>query len=129
LVAVALVVGLPSLSSRPGADLAGEDYRVIVGGGIVAAVLCTALGVGVGMVLKNQVAGVVGALVWLFILAPAMTLIDDWLAKVLILGAAATLGGARPDEVTWAGALLVLGLWAAAFVAAGLAFERRRDVD
>jgi ABC-2 type transport system permease protein len=126
---VALAIGLPLLAGQPGPDLAGSDYRVIVGGGIVAATLCTALGVGVGMLVKNQVAGVVGALVWLFILEPLMPLIDDWLAKVSILGAAATLGGADSDEVSWSGALLVLGLWAAAAMAAGLALERRRDVD
>ena len=126
---VALVIGIPLLAGQPGPDLTASDYGAIVGGGLVAAMLATALGVGIGMVVKNQVAGVVGTLVWLFILEPLMPLIDDWLVKVGILGAAATLGGASPDEVTWAGALLVLGLWAAVFVAAGLAFERRRDVD
>jgi hypothetical protein len=62
-------------------------------------------------------------------LEPLITLIDDWLIKVGILGAAATLGGASPDEISWSTALLVLSLWAVVFVAAGLAFERRRDVD
>jgi hypothetical protein len=126
---VALAIGVPLLASQPGPDLAAADYRTIVGGGLITAMLATALGVGIGMVVKNQVAGVVGTLVWLFILEPLMPLIDDWLAKVGILGAAATLGGASPDEVSWAGALLVLSLWATAFVAAGLAFERRRDVE
>ena len=92
-------------------------------------VLCTGLGVGVGMVVKNQVAGVVGALLWIFILEPLLPLIDDWLAKVSIFGAAIVLGGSESEEITSAGALLVLGTWAAAFVVVGLAFERRRDVD
>jgi ABC-2 type transport system permease protein len=127
--AVALVIGVPLLASQPGPDLAAVDYLDIVGGGIVSAMLVTALGVGVGMVVKNQVAGVVGALVWLFILEPLIPLIDDWLVNLSILGAAATLGGASPDEVSWGEALLVLSLWAAVFVAVGLAFERRRDVD
>jgi hypothetical protein len=126
---VALVVGLPLLAGQPGPDLTTSDYGAIVGGGLITAMLVTALGVGVGMVVKNQVAGVVGALVWLFILEPLMPLIDDWLGNLSILGAAATLGGASPDEVSWGEALLVLALWAAIFVAAGLAFERRRDVD
>jgi ABC-2 type transport system permease protein len=126
---VALAVGAPLLASEPGPDLAVSDYRAIVLGGIGATMLVTALGVGVGMVVKNQVAGVVGALMWLVILAPAVTLIDDWLVKTLILDAAATLGGSGSDEVTTAGAALVLGIWAAVFVIAGLAFERRRDVD
>jgi ABC-2 type transport system permease protein len=126
---VALAVGAPLLASEPGPDLAVSDYRAIVLGGVGATMLVTALGVGVGMVVKNQVAGVVGALVWLIILAPAITLIDDWLVKTLILDAAAALGGSGSDEVTTAGAALVLGIWAGVFVIAGLAFERRRDVD
>ena len=126
---VALVVGVPLLAGEPGPELTAADYRTSVGGGILAAMLCMALGVGVGMVVKNQVAGVVGALVWIVILAPVTTLIDDWLTKTLILGAAATLGGASPEEVSWSGALLALSSWAAAFIVVGLAFERRRDVD
>jgi ABC-2 type transport system permease protein len=126
---VALVIGVPLLAGQPGPDLTAADYRTIVVGGLIAAMLVTALGVGIGMVVKNQVAGVVGTLVWLLILEPLITLIDEWLIKIGILGAAATLGGASEDEVTWAGALLVLSIWAVVFVAAGLAFERRRDVD
>ena len=126
---VAVVVGVPLLASQSGPDLTGSDYRDIVVGGIGATLLVTALGVGIGMVVKNQVAGVVGALVWLIILAPATTLIDDWLIKTLILDAAAVLGGAESDEITTAGAVLVLGIWSGAFVVTGLAFERRRDVD
>jgi hypothetical protein len=85
--------------------------------------------VGLGVLVKNQVAGVVGALVWLFILEPLMPVIEDDLVKGSILGAAATLGGASPDEVTWSGALLVLGLWAGVFMAVALLVDARRDVD
>jgi PTS system mannose-specific IIC component len=42
---------------------------------------------------------------------------------------AATLAGASPDEVSWAGALLVLGLWAGVFMVAGLLVDARRDVE
>jgi hypothetical protein len=126
---VALVVGAPLLASEPGPDLAASDYIDVFGGGLIALMLANALGVGIGMVVKNQVAAVVGILVWLLILEPLITLIDDWLIKVGILGAAATLGGASPDEISRSTALLVLSLWAVVFVAAGLAFERRRDVD
>ena len=129
MLAVGLLIGVPLLQGQPGPDLAGGHWAKIVGGGLLACALATAVGVGIGMVVKNQVAGVVGTLLWLLILEPLITLIDDWLIKIGILGAAATLGGASPDEVTWAGALLVLSLWAVLFVLAGLAFERRRDVD
>jgi ABC-2 type transport system permease protein len=129
MLAVGLIVGLPLLSGQPGPGLESDDFVTVIGGGILAALLCCALGVGVGVLVRNQVAGVVGTLVWIFILEPLIPLIDDVLTKGSILGAAATLGGASPDEVSWAGALLVLGLWAGVFVAAGLLVDARRDVE
>jgi ABC-2 type transport system permease protein len=129
MLAVALIVGLPLLSGQPGPGLESSDYATVIGGGILAATLSCALGVGVGVLVRNQVAGVVGALVWLFILEPLMPLIADVLAKGSILNAAATLGGADSDEVTWLGALLALGIWTAVAVGAGLFVDARRDVD
>jgi len=72
---------------------------------------------------------VVGALVWMFVLEPLMPLIDDVLLKGSIIGAAGALGGANSDEVSWAGALLVLSAWAGVFMLAGLLVDARRDVD
>ena len=129
MLAVALIVGLPLLSGQSGPGLESDDYVTVIGGGIIAATLSCALGVGIGVLVRNQVAGVVGSLVWLFILEPLLPLIADDLVKGSILGAAATLGGASPDEVTWLGALLALGIWTAVFVTAGLAVDARRDVD
>jgi ABC-2 type transport system ATP-binding protein len=129
MVVVALAVGLPLLSGQPGPGLESSDYTAVIGGGILTAMLCCALGVGVGVLVRNQVAGVVGSLVWLLILEPLLPLIADDLAKGSILNAAGTLGGADSDEVSWAGALLVLGVWAGVFMVAGLLVDRRRDVD
>jgi ABC-2 type transport system permease protein len=129
MVVVALVAGLPLLSGQPGPDMASSDYTTVIGGGILTAMLCCALGVGLGVLVRNQVAGVVGSLVWLLILEPLLPLIADDLVKGSILGAAATLGGASPDEVSWAGALLVLGIWAGVLVIAGLLVDARRDVE
>jgi ABC-2 type transport system permease protein len=129
MVVVALAVGLSLLSGQPGPGLASSDFTAVIGGGILTATLCAALGVGLGVVIKNQVAGVVGALVWLLILEPLLPLIDDVLAKGSILNAAGTLGGANSDEVSWAGALLVLCVWAGVFVVVGLLVDRRRDVE
>jgi ABC-2 type transport system permease protein len=126
---VALIVGLPLLSGQPGPDLESSDYLTVIGGGIIAATMSCALGVGIGVLVRNQVAGVVGALVYLFILEPLLPLIADDLVKGSILGAAATLGGASPDEVSWLGALLALGVWTAVAVGAGLFVDARRDVD
>jgi ABC-2 type transport system permease protein len=129
MVVVALVIGLPLLSGQPGPGMESSDYTAVIGGGILTAMLCCALGVGVGVLVRNQVAGVVGALVWLLILEPLLPLIADDLAKGSILNAAGTLGGADSDELSWAGALLVLGVWAGVFMVAGLLVDSRRDVD
>jgi ABC-2 type transport system permease protein len=129
MVAVALIVGLPLLAGQPGPDMDSNDYLTVIAGGIIAATLSCALGVGIGVLVKNQVAGVVGALVYLFIIEPLLPLIDDVLAKGSILNAAGTLGGADSDELTWLGGLLVLGVWAGVAMAVGLFVDARRDVD
>jgi ABC-2 type transport system permease protein len=126
---VAFVIGLPLLSGQPGPGLDSDDFLTVIGGGIIVSTLACAIGVGVGVLVRNQVAGVVGTLVWIFILEPLIPLIYDDLVKGSFLGAAATLGGASGDEVTWSGALLVLGIWGAVFVTAGLLVDARRDVD
>jgi hypothetical protein len=131
MVAVALLIGLP-LRPSDAEDFRGEDFLAIAGGGLLVATLTTALGVGVGVLVKNQVAGVVGALIWLFILAPVLGLIDEDLPNYTTLPAAGAVGGSGgngPDEVTFTQGLLVLIAWAAAFFVAGLLLERRRDVD
>jgi len=129
MVVVGFVIGLPLLGGQSGPDLASSDLVEVAGGAIIVAVLCAAIGVGIGVVVKNQVAGVVGILLWLFIIDPLLPLIDDWLVKTSIVGASATVGGAEPDEVSWAGGVLVLCIWAAVWVIAGVLVDRRRDVD
>jgi ABC-2 type transport system permease protein len=128
MVVVALALGLPLTSG--GESLGGTDYATVVGGGLIVAVLTTALGVGVGVLVRNQVAGVVGALIWLFILSPALQLIDEDLPGYTTLPAAGVAGGAHSDmNLSWAKAVIVLVAWAAVFFAAALLVDRRRDVD
>jgi ABC-2 type transport system permease protein len=129
MVVVALVIGLPLLSGQSGPDLEGSDYVRLAGGGVITATLCAAIGVGFGVLIRNQVAGVVGALVWVFILEPLMSVIDEDLTGYTITTAAATVGGADIDDsLSFGGSLLVLAAWAAVFVVAGLLVDRRRDV-
>jgi ABC-2 type transport system permease protein len=130
MVIVALVLGLPLLAGQPGPDLDGGDYARVAAGGVLAATLCAALGVGVGVLVKHQVAGVVGALVWVFILEPLAGVIDEDLLGYTITQAAAGVGGSEADEaLSFGGSLAVLAVWAAVFVVAGLLVDRRRDVD
>jgi ABC-2 type transport system permease protein len=128
MVIVALVIGLPLTSG--GDSLTAKDYATVAGGGLLVAVLTTALGVGVGVLVRNQVAGVVGALIWLFILSPVLGLIQDDLPGYTTLPAAGVAGGAENDlNLTWAKAVAVLVVWAAVFFVAAVLVDRRRDVD
>jgi len=129
MVAVAFVIGLPLAGG--GESLASEDLLRLAAGGVIVAVLTVALGVGVGVLVRNQVAGVVGALIWLFILSPVLGLIDESLPNYTTLPAAGVAGGGSGDSnaPSWGGAVLILVAWAAVFLAVALFVERRRDVD
>jgi ABC-2 type transport system permease protein len=130
MVLVTLVIGLPLLSSKPGADLASEDYARMIGGALIVAALTCALGIGVGVLVRNQVAGVVGALLWMLVIAPLLELIDDSLpAYTTIFGAAAVVGGSDGETLGWGGAVGVLAAWALVFNVLGLILEKRRDID
>jgi hypothetical protein len=129
MVIVALVVGLP-LAGGSGEDLASSDILTVAFGGLLVAVLTVALGVGVGVLVRNQVAGVVGALIWLFILAPVLGLIDEDLPDYTTLPAAGIVGGSHDaGGLSYGAAVGVLVAWAVVFFAVGLLLERRRDVD
>jgi ABC-2 type transport system permease protein len=128
MVAVALALGL--LLTSGGESLSATDYATLAGGGLIVSVLTTALGVGVGVLVRNQVAGVVGALIWLFILSPALQLIDDGLPAYTTLPAAGVAGGAQTDlALSWTKAVIVLVTWALVFFVVALVVDRRRDVD
>jgi ABC-2 type transport system permease protein len=126
MVIVAFAVGLPLADG--GESLETSDLVRVAGGGLIVLLLTTALGVGVGVLVKNQVVGVVGALIWLFILSPTLGLIDDALPNYTTLPAAGVAGGSEGD-ISFGTAILVLVAWAVVFFAVGLVVERRRDVD
>jgi hypothetical protein len=89
-----------------------------------------ALGTGVGVLVRNQVAGVVGTLVWLFILEPLTPLIYHGLRGYGVLNAAGAVGGSvSNDTLSWPGAIAVLAAWAIVFLAVALLVDRRRDIE
>jgi hypothetical protein len=129
-IALALVLGVPLLGSEPGEELAGDDYVPVIVGGLAAAVLASALGVGVGLIVRSQVAAVVGALVWLFVLEPLTNLLGDTIVDYTISSASSqAAGGNADDALSWTAGLAVLAAWAVVFVAVGLLVDRRRDVE
>jgi len=137
LVATALCAAIVlSLLSSRGIETGARsgDVAELVIGNAAASALFAAIGVGVGALLRNQVGAIIGALGWLFLVEPLLTLIpgfNDVISKWFPSGvASATAGTAEsPDALDQLPAGLVLAGYAAVFVAAGLAVIRRRDVS
>jgi ABC-2 type transport system permease protein len=132
MLAAGMAIGVPILAGQPGPDLGGHEYAGLIAGGLLAVGLTAALGVGVGVLVRNQVAAVVGSLVWLFILEPLTPLASDELSKYTILNSASSLGlgGGYGDHTpNFVQALVALVLWTAVFVIAGVLVDRRRDVE
>jgi ABC-2 type transport system permease protein len=125
---LALILGVPLLGGTDGPDLAGSDYLPIVVGGLGAALLSAALGVGVGLLVRNQVAGVVGALVWLFVLEPLTGLLGDDIVDYTI-GTSSGVAAGTEGDMAWGAAMAVLAAWTALLLTAGLLVDRRRDVE
>ncbi len=127
---VAFGLGIPLLGGTRGPDLAGSDFLRAAGGGLLASVLAAVLGVGVGILVRNQVAGVVGSLVWFFIVEPLLTALSPDLGHYSVGQAATAVGGTTGEMyLSFGSALAVLAAWAAVFVAVGVAVDRRRDVE
>jgi ABC-type transport system involved in multi-copper enzyme maturation permease subunit len=132
--AIAAGVSLVALNAR-GITVApaAADFVQLLGGGAVAAGFLAAIGVGVGAVIRNQVAAAVGLVVWLLFIE--MTVIGSLpsAGKFLPGASAAALAGAMLQQtatyllVPALGAVLVAGYTATA-IAAGLIATVRRDV-
>jgi ABC-2 type transport system permease protein len=110
---------------------------LIIGGTLVCG-LYAALGVGLGALVRNQVGAIVGALVYMFVLEPlasGLLSLSDSLGDIMpkySLGAVSSwLAGVSPDSdvlLEQFPAGLLLALYAAIFIAAGLYMLRRRDI-
>jgi ABC-2 type transport system permease protein len=99
---------------------------------LILAKLIAALGA--GALLRNQVGAIIGALGWIFLVEPLLTIIpgfDDVIAKWFPSGAANAAAGtaSSEDALGQVPAGLLLAAYAAAFVAAGIVMVRRRDVS
>jgi ABC-2 type transport system permease protein len=137
LVAAALcaVIVLPILSSR---DIATEadtaEVIELIAGNTVACALYATIGVGLGALIRNQVGAIIGALGWIFLIEPLLTLIpgfEDVIARWFPTGAANAVAGTatNSDALDQLPAGLLLLVYAGLFVAAGLAVLRGRDVS
>jgi hypothetical protein len=129
MLAVAFGIGLPLLAGQAGPDLTSSDLLEVGGGGVLSVALSAMLGVGIGVLVRNQVAAVVGTLVWFFIVEPLVTLVSDEAYKYSISQSASAVAGTQGgDYLSFGLAVLVLAGWAAVFVALGAFVDGRRDV-
>lgn len=136
LLAEALTAGLEAagLAAR-GIDieLSGGDYAQLLVGGAVAAALFAAIGVGVGAVVRNQVAAVVGLCVWLLFVESILLGDLPSVGKFTPGASAGAIAGAiqtqiAADLVAPALGVLLLVAYAAVAAAAGAIATTRRDV-
>ena len=128
MVAVALVLGLPVLAAHPGPGLGSHDVALVAGGSLIAAALSAIMGVAVGALARNQVAGVVGALILAFVVSPLIATIDETAVFTPFGAAFALAGDPQAGILSWGEDALLLVAWTLPLMIAAILAERRRDL-
>lgn len=108
-------------------QLSGGDYVRILLGGAAAAALWAVLGVGIGALVRNQVATLVGLCAWMFLVESVSEGFVPGAAKLMPGGAGLSLAG-NEHKLSIAVAALLLVAYTAAAAAAGWVTTLRRDV-
>jgi ABC-2 type transport system permease protein len=137
--ALTLAVALPGLAAR-GADLAlsGDDLVAIFAGGLVYFTLAGAFGLGVGALVRQQVAAIAAVLVLFFVVENIMVTLVPEASRWLPGQAASALyfPGPPAPEGTGLGAIVLsqpaggalFAVYAAVLCAAGIMVTRARDI-
>jgi ABC-2 type transport system permease protein len=129
---VALGIGLPWLDAK-GVDLGAHtgDIAIALLGSLAATGLFALVGVGIGVLVRNQTTAIVGSLAWLFVVESALLALVPSLARWLPGGASASLSGSAPPDShllpMWGGALLFVA-YGLAFAVAGMQVINRKDI-
>jgi ABC-2 type transport system permease protein len=108
-------------------QLAAGDYLQLLTGGGAAAALWAAAGVGIGALVRNQVAALVGLCAWMFLVESVLEGFVPGFGRLMPGGAGLALAGNSDDLPAGVGAFLLL-VYAAAASTAGLTATLRRDV-
>ena len=126
-----MAVAVPWLSARdaPLDLLDAGDYLALLVDGVAVSALSGAIGVGIGAIVRNQVAAVVGTLIYLFVLEPVIGVISSDVAAYTIGGSQSALTAAPvEDALEPLVAGLVLAGWGVVLSLVGAELEERRDV-
>ncbi len=113
-------------------ELGSDAYAQLLAGGGLSAALFAAIGVGVGAIVRNQVAAVVGLCVWLLFIEPILLGDIPAAAKFAPGASAGAMAGATQAQIPEnlaapALGVLLLAAYAAVASAAGSIATARRD--
>lgn len=110
-------------------SLNSRDLASMAAGTVGAAVLYGAFGVGVGAVIRNQVAAVIATILWTLIPEPLLLALVPDVGRFTPVSAGDALSGSVGEELlSPLAGMLVLALWATALLVAGAVVTARRDV-
>ena len=126
---VAIAVGSSAMSVRGVVlHLGAGDYARLIAGGAAAAALMAVVGLGVGAVVRNQVAAIAGIFVWLLfvenVLADSVASVNRYMPGGLARAITAQRSGLVHSPVL---ALFLLAAYAAAAATMGWRVTLRRD--
>jgi hypothetical protein len=139
-------IGLLAEALTAGAEAAGlaargvhiepawGDYAQLLAGGALGAALFAAIGVGIGSMVRNQVAALVGLCVWLLFVEPLLLADLPSVARYAPEASAGAIAGAIQSQVADsliapALGVLLLAAYASLITCAGALLVTRRDVD
>jgi ABC-type transport system involved in multi-copper enzyme maturation permease subunit len=133
-VAVSLAITIPWLSAK-GVSIGwvANGLIVVMVGTLGVIAIFAVVGVGVGVLFRNQVAAVITTLAYLFVVEPLITVIPvvKEAYRFLPAAAGAAITGVSRNQVTllsnWQGALVLLG-WGLLFAGLGWVLTARRDI-
>jgi ABC-2 type transport system permease protein len=129
-ISIAVAVAVPTLLVK-GMEITWSTgaLALVVGRLVAATVLWTALGVGLGLAIKHQVAAIAGTLVWILAAEGLLSGLVPNIAKYFPGAAGFAVVGINPTELlTPALGALLLSAYSAVAVVAGAVLMQRRDI-
>jgi len=129
--AIAIGIGSLILSARGiPSELSSGDFALLASGGLAGTALFGAFGVGLGAILRNQVAAVIALLAWDFVLNSLLFGLAPSVGRFMPTPAADALMGLKSAHLlTPAAGGAALLAWTTALALIGLALTLRRDVS